>query len=35
VGAVLGIEYHFQDEMKGFAAPLENDRFLARLLAKF
>jgi hypothetical protein len=35
VGAVLGLEYHFQDEMKGFAAPLENDRFLARLLAKF
>jgi hypothetical protein len=35
VGAVLGFEYHFQDEIKGFAAPLENDRFLARLLAKF
>jgi hypothetical protein len=35
VGAVLGFEYHIQDEIKGFAAPLENDRFLARLLAKF
>lgn len=35
VGAVLSLEYHLQDEIKGFAAPLENDRFVARLLAKF
>jgi hypothetical protein len=35
VGAVLGLEYHIQEEIAGFAAPLDNDRFLARLLAKF
>lgn len=35
VGAVLSLEYHFQDEIKGFATPLDNDRFVARLLAKF
>lgn len=35
VGAVLSLEYHIQDELKGFAAPLDNDRFVARLLARF
>jgi hypothetical protein len=35
VGAVLSLEYHVQDEIKGFATPLDNDRFVARLLARF
>lgn len=35
VGAVLSLEYHLQDEIRGFAAALDNDRFVARLLAKF
>lgn len=35
VGAVLSLEYHIQDELQGFAAPLDNDRFVARLLARF
>ncbi|ACY14530.1 hypothetical protein [Haliangium ochraceum] len=35
VGAVLSLEYHHQDEFKGFAEPLDNDRIVARLLAKF
>lgn len=35
VGAVLSLEYHVQDELEGFAAALDNDRFVARLLARF
>ena len=33
VGAVLSLEYHIQNEIKG--PSLDNDRFIARLLAKF
>ncbi|WP_428267241.1 hypothetical protein [Haliangium sp.] len=35
VGAVLSLEYHIQDEIKGFANTLDNNRFVASLLAKF
>ncbi len=35
VGAVLSIEYHIQDELKGFANTLSNNRLVASLLAKF
>ncbi len=34
VGAVLSLEYHIQDELKG-QDKLDNNRFIARLLAKF
>ena len=34
VGAVLSLEYHFQDEIRA-AQPLDNNRFVARLLARF